>query len=117
MGLRSASRAGNAVGMPITPPAGVPNSSLAAHSHAARPLLPCRTAAPASVPADFDAELGKYTREGLRVLGLATRQLAGLSEGEVQGMAQVRPRAGQLQWGVLLLTHSRESAGTTAGNA
>lgn len=42
------------------------------------------------MPAAFDAELGKYTREGLRVLGLATRQLAGLSEGEVQGMAQVR---------------------------
>jgi hypothetical protein len=41
------------------------------------------------VPASFEAELGKYTREGLRVLGLATRQLAGLSEGEVQGMAQV----------------------------
>ena len=49
-------------------------------------------AAPASVPSDFDAELGRYTREGLRVLGLATRPLAGLSEGEVQGMAQVRRR-------------------------
>lgn len=46
------------------------------------------------MPGDFDAELGKYTREGLRVLGLATRQLTGLSEGEVQGMAQVRPGAG-----------------------
>jgi len=45
------------------------------------------------VPADFDAELGQYTREGLRVLGLATHLLAGLSEGEVQGMSQVR--AGQ----------------------
>lgn len=42
------------------------------------------------MPADFDVELGQYTREGLRVLGLATRQLAGLSEGEVQGMSQVR---------------------------
>ena len=50
---------------------------------------PVCPAAAGSVPASFEAELGKYTREGLRVLGLATRQLAGLSEGEVQGMAQV----------------------------
>lgn len=50
---------------------------------------PSAAAAPGSVPADFDVELGQYTREGLRVLGLATRLLAGISEGEVQGMSQV----------------------------
>lgn len=47
------------------------------------------------MPPDFDAELGRYTREGLRVLGLASRPLQGLSEGEVQAMSQVRAlRAG-----------------------
>lgn len=42
------------------------------------------------MPAQFDAQLNVYTREGLRVLGLATRPLQGLSEGEVQAMSQVR---------------------------
>lgn len=45
------------------------------------PALP--SAGPASVPADFEAELGKYTREGLRVLGLAARELTGATESDV----------------------------------
>ena len=42
----------------------------------------------ASVPIDFDAELGKYTREGLRVLGVASRPLEGVTEEEVQMLSQ-----------------------------
>ncbi|PSC67462.1 hypothetical protein C2E20_8853 [Micractinium conductrix] len=65
--------------------------------------------APSSVPAAFDAELGKYTREGLRVLGLATRQLAGLSEGEVQGMAQVELEAGLAFCGLAVMVNPLRS--------
>ena len=43
-----------------------------------------KLAVPASLPSDFEAELGRHTREGLRVLGLATRQLLGVTEAEVQ---------------------------------
>lgn len=39
---------------------------------------------PSSVPATLDVELGKYTRQGLRVLGLATRQLQVARESDVQ---------------------------------
>lgn len=36
------------------------------------------------MPADFDAELAQYTREGLRVLGLAACQLNVAREADVQ---------------------------------
>ncbi|KAI3436891.1 hypothetical protein D9Q98_006299 [Chlorella vulgaris] len=58
------------------------------------PEMMRKLAAAGGVPPQFDAELGAHTRQGLRVLGLATRQLAGLSEGEVQGMAQDELEAG-----------------------
>ena len=41
-----------------------------------------------SLPANFDAELGQFTREGLRVIALASRPLTGVSESEVQAMGQ-----------------------------
>ncbi|KAL4457986.1 hypothetical protein ABPG75_012851 [Micractinium tetrahymenae] len=73
------------------------------------PEMMRKLSAPASVPADFDAELGKYTREGLRVLGLATRQLAGLSEGEVQGMAQEELEAGLQFCGLAVMVNPLRS--------
>ncbi|PRW55974.1 Ca-transporting ATPase [Chlorella sorokiniana] len=69
------------------------------------PEMMRKLAAPGSVPADFDAELGQYTREGLRVLGLATRLLAGVSEGEVQGMSQEALEAGLLFCGLAVMVN------------
>lgn len=52
------------------------------------PEMMRKLADPASIPTDFEIELGKHTREGLRVLGLASRPLEGVNEVEVQTMTQ-----------------------------
>jgi cation-transporting P-type ATPase 13A2 len=52
------------------------------------PEMMRKLADPATVPIDFDTELGKHTREGLRVLGLATRLLEGVNQVEVQSLSQ-----------------------------
>ena len=44
--------------------------------------------APDSLPLDFEAELAKHTQLGLRVLGLAARQLIGATEGDVLSLSQ-----------------------------
>ena len=43
---------------------------------------------PSSVPADFDAVLGSYTREGLRVLALAAGDASGVKEPDLQAWRQ-----------------------------
>ncbi len=64
-----------------------PDGSLHVHVKGS-PEMMRKLADPATVPIDFDTELGKHTREGLRVLGLATRVLQGVNEIEVQSLTQ-----------------------------
>lgn len=64
-----------------------PDGSVHAHVKGS-PEMVRKLADPGSIPLDFDTELGKHTREGLRVLGLATRRLQGLSEAEIQTLNQ-----------------------------
>ena len=67
------------------------------HTMGAQRLCPparrAHPADPASVPADFDAELARYTHEGLRVLGLASRELAVARQSDVQVRAAGRGSA------------------------
>lgn len=64
-----------------------PDGSLHVHVKGS-PEMVRKLADPATLPTDFEAELGKYTREGLRVLGLATRQLINIAEADVQSLTQ-----------------------------
>ncbi len=64
-----------------------PDGSIHVHVKGS-PEMMRKLADPATVPIDFDTELGKHTREGLRVLGLATRLLEGVNEVEVQSLTQ-----------------------------
>jgi cation-transporting ATPase 13A3/4/5 len=64
-----------------------PDGSLHVHVKGS-PEMMRKLADPVTVPIDFDTELGKHTREGLRVLGLATRFLVGVDEVEVQSLTQ-----------------------------
>ncbi|KAH7618816.1 putative Polyamine-transporting ATPase 13A3 [Nannochloris sp. 'desiccata'] len=64
-----------------------PDGSLHVHVKGS-PEMMRKLADSASVPLDFDTELAKHTREGLRVLGLATRLIEGVNEVEVQSLTQ-----------------------------
>ena len=65
------------------------NGSSSLHVHVkGSPEMIRKLCDPGSVPVDFDAELSKHTREGLRVLGLATRKLHSVSESAVQSLTQ-----------------------------
>ena len=57
-----------------------------------RPTAMYRPPCPAdrqTVPPDFDEQLGQYTRQGLRVLALASRRLG---KGVTEAQAQARRR-------------------------
>lgn len=43
---------------------------------------------PSTLPSDFDGELAQYTREGLRVLGLASRDISNMTESEAMAATQ-----------------------------
>ena len=57
------------------------------------------------MPPTFDAELSKYTREGLRVLALATRPLPGVSAGEVAAAGQEQLEGGLALAGLCVMVN------------
>ncbi|GAB4820540.1 hypothetical protein N2152v2_007586 [Parachlorella kessleri] len=70
------------------------------------PEMICRLAGADSVPADFDGELARYTKEGLRVLGLAARQLQVAREADVQALSQEELEQGLRFVGLTLLVNA-----------